>query len=351
MLKSINVDECVHCNLCKNNCEFLNKYGIDIGDKERLAELSYHCFLCGKCTAVCPKGIDGREVVLNLRRDSVRENGGCGPGYGLLKWEKIDYRYRNYKHVKGKSVLFPGCNFVSFYPKTTRALVELLDEYGIGVVYDCCGKPISELGYEDKEKEIIDRLEERLKGLEIDELILLCPNCYAFLKPRLSIKVVDIYAKLKELGIKPVVEQPEKSEIELEAKPMPDSNIEAGGELSGKIFLPCPDRENKEIFASIIDFLESSDNVDKVDLDEVNDVQCCGLGGVAPVKEPKLAKKMATALSDIEDTLYTYCASCSGNFIKGGNKDVRHILTEILGIHEKPDTAKSMINRAKTKFI
>ena len=44
--------------------EFLKKYGIDIGDTEKLKELSYHCFLCGKCTEVCPIGIDGRDYIL-----------------------------------------------------------------------------------------------------------------------------------------------------------------------------------------------------------------------------------------------------------------------------------------------
>lgn len=42
------VEACTHCHVCQNQCEFLKKYGIDIGDTEKLKELSYHCFLCGK---------------------------------------------------------------------------------------------------------------------------------------------------------------------------------------------------------------------------------------------------------------------------------------------------------------
>ncbi len=63
------VEACTHCHVCQNQCEFLKKYGIDIGDTEKLKELSYHCFLCGKCTEVCPENIDGREYILNLRRE------------------------------------------------------------------------------------------------------------------------------------------------------------------------------------------------------------------------------------------------------------------------------------------
>ena len=65
----------------------------------------------------------------------------------LLK-EKKDYIYKNYRNATGKCILFPGCNFPSFYPKTMKKLVKLLKEHGIGVAYDCCGKPIAELGLE-----------------------------------------------------------------------------------------------------------------------------------------------------------------------------------------------------------
>ena len=84
------VEACTHCHVCQNQCEFLKKYGIDIGDTEKLKELSYHCFLCGKCTEVCPENIDGREYILNLRREKVEKSGGTleEKGYGMLLKEK-----------------------------------------------------------------------------------------------------------------------------------------------------------------------------------------------------------------------------------------------------------------------
>ena len=107
-VKYADAEACVHCHLCRNHCAFLGKYGIDIGDTERLKELAYHCFLCGRCTEVCPKGIDGRQVILNMRQKEVRENGGRVPekGYGMLLWEKRDYRFRNEKNIRGKSYLY-----------------------------------------------------------------------------------------------------------------------------------------------------------------------------------------------------------------------------------------------------
>ena len=52
----------------------------------------------------------------------------------------------------------------------------------MGVLFDCCGKPVSELGLEEQEGKIIRRLNERLRAADIQEIVMLCPNCYYFLK-------------------------------------------------------------------------------------------------------------------------------------------------------------------------
>lgn len=319
--RKADASECVHCHICQKNCDFLSKYKIDIGDRKELEKLAYHCFLCGRCGQVCPKGIDGREEVLRIRRErSGKRQGQPGEkGYGMLLTEKKDYLFRNYRNAAGKSVLFPGCNFPSFYPKTTKILAELLKETaGMGVVFDCCGKPVAELGMEEQEEKIIRGIEERLKKHGITELVTMCPNCYHFLKPTLSVHVVSIYEKLQELGL--------------------------GCQIPGgvSIFTPCPDRETHEWLESIHPFFVEGCTV-------IQNVQCCGLGGCAGVKEPELARGMAGRMAE-EDVLYTYCASCAGNLARNGCENVQHVLSEILDVHEKPDTGKSMLNRMKTKL-
>ena len=112
-----------------------------------------------------------------------------------------------------------------------------------------------------------------------------------------------------------------------------------------KVFLPCPDREKKELLGEIERYIEGK-------LIPIEEVQCCGLGGCAPVKEPELAKNMGAALKNSGgQKIYSYCASCAGNLNRNGSKNVTHILTEILETDEKADTGKSMMNRMKTKFI
>ena len=67
--------------------------------------------------------------------------------------------------------------------------------------------------------------------------------------------------------------------------------------------------------------------------------------------EPELAKGFAEKVKECTETVYTYCGSCAGNLTRNGCRQVRHILPEILGTSEKPDTVKSLINRMRTKYL
>ena len=147
---------------------------------------------------------------------------------------------------------------------------------------------------------------------------MLCPNCYFFLKSRLKVKVVSIYEKLKEFGW--------------------------GEKIEGKInvFPPCHDREKQSLFEEINVFLTEPPNV-------IQDAQCCGLGGCAGKNEPDLVDNMVENIRK-SGKVYTYCASCSGNFARKGYTDTDNLLVKILSREEKPDTAKSIVNRMKMKY-
>lgn len=315
--------ECIRCGACQDRCGFLKKYGINIGDIDALKELAYHCFLCGECSRVCPSDIDGRAVVLNLRREIAKEKGvfAIKAEYKSLVREKSDYRFRNYRHAKPGTAYFPGCNFPSMYPETNARISELLAEQGIGTVYDCCGKPIAELGLEADEVRIVEMLSNRLKDAGITEIITACPNCYMFISGRIDAKVVSIYEYLEEAGI----------------------GLEIEGDIN--VYVPCPDRDSKKWLDDIRGFVRGEVSI-------VDGPQCCGLGGSACKLEKTLAGSFApelTAACNDDTRIMVYCASCAGNFRRGGIKGVDHVLTEILGTKETPDTLKSYLNRMLTK--
>lgn len=315
--------DCIFCHKCRDNCSFLGKYGIHIGDIDRLRELAYHCFLCGRCTSVCPIGIDGRQEIIDIRRSIASSDEGAKvvKRYKGLLSEKRDYRFRNYRNSNGKAAFFPGCNLPSLYPKTTARLVSILSERGIGTIYDCCGKPIGELGFKDDEERIIADLRKRLSEHGVEELVVACPNCRDFLGDRLGIKIVGIYEKLHELGIGDAI----------------DDDI--------LLYVPCPDRALRVWVDEIRLFARG-----RIEL--ADDVQCCGLGGSAMAEEPEIAESFASALGELtgDKKLVCYCASCTGRIKRSGYPEVSHILTWILGTHESPDTSKSYINRVLTRF-
>lgn len=324
--------DCIHCGLCKKNCVFLKKYDIDLSEFEKRNDLAYNCFMCGKCKLVCPKDIDGRLIAKKMRDKEVIENNGklSEKGYKGLIFEKRNYIFKNYKNVdikedgaenlkNGKSVLFTGCNFLSYMPDTANRLMQEMKMRGIDVIFDCCGKPIYELGLNSESEEIIKNLQKRIDKYGITELIMVCPNCYYYLNGKLDVKITDIYTKLRELGI--------------------------GKNLTGEIlvFRPCPDRESE----TLLNHIKMANKDVRVNC--VNE-QCCGAGGCASVKEKEISQKMRI---DVKEQIgnrkvSTYCSTCFG-FFRGENMNVSHILSDILGV-EEGGLKNSLLNRMKYKF-
>ncbi len=324
MEKHCDFTKCIHCKKCTRHCSFLSKYDISIGDMDKLRKLAYHCFLCGECTRVCPKDIDGRQIILDLRKEEIGRGryGLKQKGYGGLLLEKKNYLFQNYRKGRSRSLLFPGCNFPSFFPKTTALVAKLLKEKAdIDTVYDCCGKPIAELGLVKEEENILGRIRGKLKERGVTELVLLCPNCFYHFGDRLGVRITSIYEKLRELGLGKVLQE------------------------QAPIYLPCPDRENKIWVEYVRPYLPAEP-------DYVKDVQCCGLGGCAIVKERQLALDMPKHLQEkYPGAVHTYCGTCAGNFHRQGCVQVSHFLPLILESREEPDGKHSWMNRVKTKFL
>lgn len=321
-----NVNDCIHCNKCIKKCNFLTKYNMDLQEFSKRENLAYNCFLCNDCKIVCPKDIDGAKISLALR-NNWKDKGSIEKKYKALLFEKKNYIFKNYKHSNTKSILFPGCNFSSFYPNATKKIANILKkEYNIGIAFDCCGKPVAELGIKEYEGNIIKNIEKNLELYGIEEIITLCPNCYYFFKPRIGVKIVTIYEKIFELGIK-VFDTDFPKEMNL--------------------FLPCPDKESKYIKELILKLIPSC----KDNIKEIKDINCCGLGGCAMANERDIAKSFVEKLkSKSLNNLYVYCATCAGNFNRNKINNIHHLLLDLLNIKENISNKTSLLNRAKFKY-
>ncbi|MBR6584447.1 MAG: TIGR04282 family arsenosugar biosynthesis glycosyltransferase [Firmicutes bacterium] len=322
--KTEDAADCVHCGKCTESCGFLKKYGIDLAGLAERPDLAYSCFLCGRCTEVCPKNIDGAAISLNMRARQVEiENKNPGKGYGGILFEKNPYKFAGYKKGKGKTMIFPGCNFPAFFPETMDRIEKIAEKHGFGVVYDCCQKPVRELGMLENADNNLQRLRKYIKENNVKEIVTMCPNCYHTLKDYVDIPVRSIYSKLLETG--------EGQKIKCDTMP---------------VYLPCPERFDKGFMADIEKFVDGQIEF------AYKDVECCGLGGCAGIREPDLARSMVVKAISKEQPLYTYCASCISNFRRKGKEDSYHLLPMILGVDEKVPTGAVMpsVNRIKRKF-
>ena len=159
---------------------------------------------------------------------------------------------------------------------------------------------------EKESKAICEGLSKRLHQSGVTELVVLCPNCYAFLKEHLDIPVVSIYQKLIELNLV----QPLRKEY-------------------FPLYLPCPDRHSREMFESFIPLLQGQ-------IEEIKGIQCCGLGGCAAACEPEISAGFGQKMKEQKlSNLYLLCFLCR-NFSRAGCQEVRHLLVELLQTEEQP---------------
>ena len=291
---------CIECGACTKHCEFLTKYDINLLDFSKRKDLAFSCFLCDECYKVCPKDISGNEIALK-HREQIKKP------FRYLNFLKSPYLYANNSPKKSRELMFFGCNFPGFLPETTQKITEILEPLGVDFSIDCCGKPLFEANTNfDKTKA---HLNELFAAKGVETLILACPNCYHFLKDKVDVKIKTIYEKFEELGL--------NREITEEAH----------------IFYPCPERIHKPIFETFKKYVPNLKNSFK-------DVNCCGLGGLAKSSEPQIAAGYPQAVKDKKlPNLYTYCATCCGNFAKNGVQNIKHFATVMSGVNEAPNTA------------
>lgn len=260
----------------------------------------------------------------------------------LTAFEKTNYLFKNWRHASAGSVVFPGCGFPSFFPKTLAALKDTLCPVsGVSFALDCCGLPLAGLKDPGAYRAELLRVEERLLHLGAREVVPLCPNCGSAFTEVLdrSISQVTIYACLRDLA--------ERGLVDCARIAMP-----------GAVFVPCPDRAHREWLDDLAYFLEPSVFVSECSA-------CCGAAFELSQPEASMtaAKRvLETAAHECacagvdEPVLYVYCASCAGKLERArrqcsdglaGSVRVVHALSALMGVDETPAVSTTVLNRAK----
>ena len=236
--------------------------------------------------------------------------------------EHAHYPFKSYPKQACETILFPGCAFPSQFPRTTDALADVCRKAGFGVAYDCCGDPVESYGEHKSAQRIQRNLQRRFDALGCKRVVVICPSCFNHLRGRLDCEVVHLFQILDELGLERF------------------ASFE-----KGSLFIPCPDRDTHEIEESL------RASCDLSDVPTMTKVGCCGLRADFASQGPEVVTKLSNKIIDTSKkeggTLYTYCASCLGQFSRMGYNDCRHVVSVLLGVDEGPDSARALMNRAK----
>lgn len=239
--------------------------------------------------------------------------------------EHAHYPFKSYPSQNCETILFPGCAFPSQFPRTMDKLAQLCREAGFGVAYDCCGDPVESYGEHKSAQRILRNLDRRFSARGCKRIIVICPNCYKHLREKVDVEVVHLFDIIDELNIE---------------RPVTFSK--------GSLFIPCPDKPDN--------YLEKSlrTNCDLSEVATLSKVGCCGLRADFASQGPEVVTKLSTKIIDRSKeqggTLYTYCASCLGQFSRMGYQECTHAVSVIVGVEETPDSGRAFFNRAKRKF-
>lgn len=260
----------------------------------------------------------------------------------LTVFEKTNYVFKNWHHAGAGTVVFPGCGFTSFFPKTLAALKDALrPSPDVSFAIDCCGLPLAGLKSPEAYRAELLRVEKRLVRLGAREVVPLCPNCGSAFAEALdrSVSQVTIYACLRELA---------------------EHGLFVCSRIAtpGAVFVPCPDRVHREWLDDLAYFLEPSVFVPECSA-------CCGAAFELSQPEASIiaakrvlesaARECARAGVD-EPVLYVYCASCAGKLERtrrqcsgslAGSVRVVHALSSLMGVDETPAVSTTVLNRAK----
>lgn len=301
--------KCINCDKCQKNCAFLQIYEQNVAelyetinsDLPNKKELPFHCFLCGKCSEICPVGIDGKNLMQDLRNKLNLLGEAPFPQHkGIIK-DKGQYFPKLYRKNSNKTLFFPGCHLIMYLPDVVSKLVTIFKDASLAL--DCCGKPIHELGMADKANNMRKDLLIRFNEIGAKQIVTACPNCYYYFKNHLDINVITVYQYLKEIGF-----------------------IYKGPKIKLPIHISCPDRIDK-IFLK--DIKEISDG--KISFEYLS-AQCCGWGGGVGIIHKDLetrAKQPLVKLNNKEDIM-TYCSGCLGSLSRSG-VNAQHALRILLG--------------------
>ncbi len=214
-ISKLQVYSCPSCGVCIDACPmsavkantrdttvYLNRQ-IKRYNERRIEEISDKCLLCGKCTAVCPVGVQGDR--LRIAQRSIRKYN-ISQDYSNIDTNSLKNQLNNFvttennlvSNIHNQKVLyFAGC-MTSLTPMIMKSMTSLLKKAGVNYgIMDkdggiCCGRPMLMAGRIDQAMELVAKNTEIIKESGADILLLSCPICYKIFKEKYALEGIEI---------------------------------------------------------------------------------------------------------------------------------------------------------------
>lgn len=396
--------QCIRCGACLNVCPVFNLVGGHVFGRtytggigtiltawfeelKKSEDIQSLCIQCGNCKEVCPGKIDIPDLILELRRRLVVDQ-------GLTLQEKAIFSVVNNRRVfhamlrsaylmqkpferqgfirhlpmflsklsefrslpaiaetpfrdqitkikqpqcKEKAAFYVGCLIDFSYPEMGQAVVKILNKAGIEVLFPddqtCCGAPARYSGaYEVAAQNAADNIK-ALTREKVDYVVSACPTCTVALKREFvrtfeSLKMTDRIPQAQELAAKAIDFSTLVKKLVDEGRLTPKEGAHLGDITYHD---SCHLKKTLKASAAPRELLGKAGYEIKEMLEA--DV-CCGMGGSYSMKLPEISEPILKhKLVHIKETgapiVAVDCPGCTmqlrGGFDKDGAKiQVRH---------------------------